>query len=42
MEKDEDFQKMIESICCVYAQQLNMARDVKNWDQESNKINQTE
>jgi len=33
MEKDEDLQGMIRSTCCVYARQLKMAWDVKNWDQ---------
>jgi hypothetical protein len=42
MEKDEDLQKIIRSTHCVYAQQLKMARDVKNWDQESNKANRIE
>jgi hypothetical protein len=38
MGKDEDLQEIIQSIHCVYARQLKMAWDVKNWDQESNKI----
>jgi hypothetical protein len=32
MEKDEDLQEMIRSTHFVYAQQLKMAWDVKNWD----------
>jgi hypothetical protein len=32
MEKDEDLQKMIRFTCFVYARQLKMAWDVKNWD----------
>jgi hypothetical protein len=32
MEKDEDLQGMIQSTHCVYARQLKMAWDVKNWD----------
>jgi hypothetical protein len=42
MEKDEDFQKMIQSTHSVYAQQLNMAWDVKNWDRKSTKANWTQ
>jgi hypothetical protein len=41
MEKDEDLQRMIRSTRCVYARQLKMAWDVKNWDRESSKTNQT-
>jgi len=41
MEKDEDLQRMIRSTRCVYARQLKTARDVKYWDQESNKTSQT-
>ncbi len=41
MEKDEDLQEMIRSTCCVYAQQLKMAWDVKNWDRESSKTSRT-
>jgi hypothetical protein len=37
MEKDENLQKMIRSTSCVYARQLKMAWDVKNWDRKSNK-----
>ncbi len=32
MEKDEDLQEMIRSTHFVYARQLKMAWDVKNWD----------
>jgi len=32
MEKDEDLQGMIRFTYCVYARQLKMAWDVKNWD----------
>jgi hypothetical protein len=32
MKKDENLQEMIRSTHCVYAQQLKMAWDVKNWD----------
>ncbi len=32
MEKDEDLQEMIQSTYFVYARQLKMAWDVKNWD----------
>jgi hypothetical protein len=32
---------MIQSIRCVYAWQLKMAWDVKNWDPESSKASQT-
>jgi len=39
--KDEDLQEIIRSTCCVNALQLKMAWDVKNWDRESNKTNQT-
>jgi hypothetical protein len=38
---DGDLQKMIRSTRCVYAQQLKMAWDVKNWDQKSNKASRT-
>jgi hypothetical protein len=41
MEKDEDLQGMIRSTRCVYARQLKMAWDVKNWNRESNKTNRT-
>ncbi len=41
MEKDEDLQGMIQSTHCVYAQQLKMAWDVKNWDRESSKTSWT-
>jgi hypothetical protein len=34
MEKDEKLQRMIRSTHYVYAQQLKMAWDVKNWDQK--------
>jgi hypothetical protein len=37
MEKDEDLQGMIRSTRCVYAWQLKIAWDVKNWDRKSNK-----
>jgi hypothetical protein len=37
MEKDENLQKIFQSTCCVYAQQLKMAWDVKNWDRKSSK-----
>jgi hypothetical protein len=37
MEKDEDLQGMIRSTHCVYARQLKMAWDVKNWDRKSSK-----
>jgi len=37
MEKYEDIQEMIWSTYFVYAQQLKMAWDVKNWDREFNK-----
>jgi hypothetical protein len=42
MEKDEDLQEMIWSTCFVYARQLKMTWNVKNWDQESTKISQTQ
>jgi thioredoxin-related protein len=42
MEKDEYLQKMIRSTHCVYARQLKMVWDVKNWDREFNKASQTE
>ncbi len=32
MENDENLQEIIRSTHCVYAQQLKMAWDVKNWD----------
>jgi hypothetical protein len=41
MEKYEDLQKMTRSTRFVYARQLKMAWDVKNWDQKSSKISQT-
>ncbi len=41
MEKDEDLQGMIQFTYCVYARQLKMAWDVKNWDRESSKISRT-
>jgi hypothetical protein len=41
MKKDEDLQEMIRSTHCVYAQQLKMAWDVKNWDRKSSKTSQT-
>jgi hypothetical protein len=41
MEKDEDLQGMIRSTCCVYAQQLKAAWDVKYGDRESNKTSRT-
>jgi L-rhamnose isomerase len=41
MEKDEDLQEMIRSTRCVYAQQLRMTWDVKNWDRESSKASRT-
>jgi hypothetical protein len=42
MEKDEDLQEMIRSTYFVYARQLKMAWDVKNWDKEFNKTSRTE
>jgi hypothetical protein len=42
MEKDEDLQEIIRSTRCVYAQQLKMAWNVKNWDQESSKTSKIE
>ncbi len=42
MEKDEDLQEIIRSTCCVYARQLKMAWDVKNWDKEFSKTNKIE
>jgi hypothetical protein len=41
MEKDEDLQGMIRFTRCVYAGQLKMAWDVKNWDGESSKTSRT-
>jgi len=41
MEKDGKLQKMIWSTHFVYAWQLKMAWNVKNWDQKSSKTNQT-
>ncbi len=41
IEKDEDLQGMIRSTRCVYARQLKMAWDVKNWDRKSNKTSRT-
>jgi hypothetical protein len=41
MKKDEDLQEMIRFTHCVYAQQLKMAWDVKNWDRKSSKTSQT-
>ncbi len=41
MKKDEDLQGMIRSTRFVYARQLKMAWDVKNWDRESNKTSRT-
>ncbi len=41
MEKDENLQGMIQSTRCVYARQLKMTWDVKNWDGESSKTNRT-
>ncbi len=41
MGKDEDLQGMIRSTHCVYARQLKMAWDVKNWDRESSKTSRT-
>jgi hypothetical protein len=41
MEKYEDLQKMIRSTRCVYAWQLKMAWDIKNYDRKSNKISRT-
>jgi hypothetical protein len=41
MEKDKDLQEMIRCTHYVYARQLKMAWDVKNWDRESSKANQT-
>jgi hypothetical protein len=35
--KNEDLQGMIRSTHCVYARQLKMTWDVKNWDQKSSK-----
>jgi hypothetical protein len=32
MEKDEYLQEIIRSTHCVYARQLKMAWDAKNWD----------
>ncbi len=41
MEKDEDLQMIIRSTRYVYARQLKMAWDVKNWDRKFNKTSQT-
>jgi hypothetical protein len=41
MENDEDLQRMIRFTRCVYARQLKIAWDVKNWDRESSKISRT-
>jgi len=41
MEKDEDLQKMIQFTHYVYARQLKMACEVKNWDRKSNKTSWT-
>jgi hypothetical protein len=32
MKKDENLQKIIRSTRCVYARELKMAWDIKNWD----------
>jgi hypothetical protein len=41
MEKDEDLQRMIQSTHYVYAWQLKMAWDVKNWYRKSSKTSRT-
>jgi len=41
MEKDENLQEIIQSTHSVYAWQLKMAWNVKNWNQKSKKANQT-
>jgi len=41
IEKDEDLQGMIRSTRCVYARQLKMVWDVKNWDRKSSKTSRT-
>jgi hypothetical protein len=41
MEKDGELQKMIRSTRFVYAQQLKMAWDIKNWDQKFSKTSRT-
>jgi hypothetical protein len=41
MENNENLQRTIRSTRCVYARQLKMAWDVKNWDQESSKTSRT-
>ncbi len=41
MEKDGELQKMIWFTRFVYAQQLKMAWNVKNWDQKFSKISRT-
>ncbi len=41
MEKDEDLQGMIRSTHYVYARQLKMSWDVKNWDRESSETCRT-
>jgi hypothetical protein len=38
---DEDLQGMIRSTRCVYARQLKIAWDVKNWDRKSSKTSRT-
>jgi len=41
MKKDEDLQEMIWSTRFVYAWQLKMAWDAKNWDRKSSKVIRT-